>query len=69
MTYTYCIDYEAFGLDDSGNFQKVTLHILCANEAEAEIVANVLNRDKVQYENVVVTEIDEPIEEINYENH
>ena len=63
MRYTHCVEFEAMGLDNLGSFQYVPLHILCINEEEAEMIADVLKRDNLQYSDVHVSEFDEEIEE------
>jgi hypothetical protein len=63
MRYTHCIEFEAMGLNNLGSFQYVPLHILCLDEEEAEMVAGVLERDRLQYTDIHISELDEAIEE------
>jgi threonyl-tRNA synthetase len=63
MKYTHCVEFEAMGLDNLGSFQYIPLHILCLDEEEAETIATVLKRDKLQYTDVHISELDESIEE------
>jgi hypothetical protein len=51
------------GLNNLGSFQYVPLHILCLDEEEAEMVAGVLERDRLQYTDIHISELDEAIEE------
>lgn len=67
-TYTHTVEFEALGMDDSGRFQYMPLHILCCSVEEANSFAEILQRDKLQYSNVVVSELDEPIVEMVNEN-
>ena len=68
VEYTHCVEFEALGMDDNGQFRYVPLHLLCINEEEANGFAEVLNRDKLQYSNVLMSELDEPIVEMMNEN-
>lgn len=68
VEYTHCVEFEALGMDDNGRFHYTPLHILCINEEEAISFADILKRDKLQYSNVVMSELDEPIVEMLDEN-
>lgn len=64
MKFTHSVEFEALGMDDLGFFRYIPLHILCINEEEANGFADILKRDKLQYSNVVMSELDEPIVEM-----
>lgn len=66
--YTHSVEFEALGMDDNGSFRYIPLHMLCVNEEEANTFAGMLERDEIQYSNVLVSELDEPIVEMVNEN-
>jgi hypothetical protein len=68
LKFTHSVEFEALGMDDLGFFRYIPLHMLCLNEEEANTFAGMLERDKLQYSNVLVSELDEPIVEMMNEN-
>lgn len=68
VKFTHSVEFEALGMDDLGFFRYIPLHILCINEEEANGFAEILKRDKLQYSNVLMSELDEPIVEMVNEN-
>ena len=68
LKFTHCVEFEALAMDIENKFQHVQLHMLCLNEDEANVFADMLKRDKIQYTAVSVTEFDEPIVEMMNEN-
>lgn len=64
LKFTHCVEFEALGMDDNGQFRHIPLHILCINEEEANGFTEILKRDKLQYSNVLMSELDEPIVEM-----